>query len=177
MDLRWFGRALVLLAVPFGCGPSPDDPIERAEQQRRIDAAVAKQQRAIALDRCQTSIEVYVPGTRPQRPFRVIGPVEGNWGLSADARFDRMRKKACELGAHAIIDAAERYHEVNGPTTTTLGQDAFGRPVATIEESRSTQRTTSALAIIYVDVPATAPAPVSAPAPAPAPPVATSTTP
>src|SRR5689334_13397108 len=92
--------ALALGAMLWGCGASPDDPVERAEKERRIAAAVAKQQRAIALAQCEATLEIYPPGMQPTRPFRVIGPVEGNWGFTAESRFQRMRKKACELGAH-----------------------------------------------------------------------------
>jgi hypothetical protein len=134
---------LLVAATASGCGASA----------QTLAARDAKRQRKLAVEQCAATLEVYPPGMRPTRPFRVLGPVEGEWGFTAGSRFERMRKNACELGAQAIIDASEHYQEVAGTRTTTLGQDALGRPVAVVEEPRSSVRRTTALAIAYTDTP------------------------
>jgi hypothetical protein len=118
------------------------DPARNAADEQRY--AVAE---------CQTSIEVFLPGMRPTRPYRVIGPIEGTWGWTVESRFNRMKKKACELGATAIVDAEERYEPVGGATTRVVAYDRFGRPVVYVEEPRQTVRRTTAIAIVYTDVP------------------------
>lgn len=108
----------------------------------------------MARSECAATLEVFPPGMRPQRSFRVIGPVDGTWGWTVEARFERMRKKACELGAHAIIDADERYEVVAGPTRSVIHYDRYGRPIAVVEQPQSTVRRTSAWAIVYTSEPA-----------------------
>jgi hypothetical protein len=123
------------------------------ERDPAAEAAAQDRQYAhdLAFAECQMNIEVFLPGMRPARPFRVIGPIEGNWGWTVESRFKRMKKKACELGASAIIDADERYEAVGGTTTRIVQYDRFGRPVIVVEEPRRTVRRTSAIAIVYTD--------------------------
>jgi hypothetical protein len=133
-----------------GCASRYDDPEWRAARaERRMAAHEARMAQAD----CQARLEVYPPGMRPQRPYRVLGPVDGTWGFTIEARFQRMRKKACELGAQAIIDADERYEVVAGTTQTVIRYDRHGRPVAVIEQPQSTIRRTSAWAIVFTNEP------------------------
>ncbi len=122
----------------------------RAQARER---SIARHREKMAVGECQARLEVYPPGMRPQRPFRVLGPVDGAWGFTVEARFERMRRKACELGAQAIIDADEHYEVVAGTTTTSVRYDELGRPVTVTEEPHSTVRRTTALAIVYTTEP------------------------
>ncbi len=145
--------ALAAAALLPACGHRRSYAHDPAMQQRQYAAD-------LALAECQVNIEVFLPGMRPTRPFRVVGPIEGNWGWTVESRFTRMKKKACELGASAIIDAEERYEPVGGSTTRIVQYDRFGRAVVVVEEPRRTVRRTSAIAIVYTDPP---PAAASAP--------------
>jgi hypothetical protein len=102
---------------------------------------------------CETSLEIIPPGTRPQRPYRILGPVDGRWGVTARGRFARMRKRACELGADAIMGAWERYEETPGTLTTRVGYDDLGRPITVVEEQPAVARRTPPLAIAWTDAP------------------------
>ncbi len=73
--MRLLGSLLALSVVSslaLGCGHTSDDPVARAQAR----------QRKIALAQCQASLDVFLPGMRPERPYRVIGPVEGNWAFT-----------------------------------------------------------------------------------------------
>jgi hypothetical protein len=148
--------ALASAALLPACGHHRGYARDPASQERQYAAD-------LALAECQLNIEVFLPGMRPTRPFRVIGPIEGNWGWTVESRFTRMKKKACELGASAIMDAEERYEAVGGSTTRVVQDVRFGRPIVVVEEPRQTVRRTSAFAIVNTDLVTTPPAPAAYP--------------
>ncbi|MBS2018619.1 MAG: hypothetical protein JST00_37480 [Deltaproteobacteria bacterium] len=129
-------------------GACSDDPIARAEAaQRRTEIRQAKLRAA----QCESSIEIYPPGMRPNRPFRVLGPVDGTWGFTVESRFQRMRRKACEMGATALLDAEERNDVVVESTREITRYDAYGRPYTVVEQPQHSVRRTSALAVVFTD--------------------------
>jgi hypothetical protein len=136
--------AFALLAP--ACGGVSDDPVERAEARQR---QFARYQAREALDACAAHLAIFPPGTAPQSPYRVLGPVEGRFGFTVEARFQAMRKSACELGAQGIIDAGEHEEVVVGARTTTSGVDDYGRPVTVVEEPRSVVRHVRGVAIVF----------------------------
>jgi hypothetical protein len=150
-----YQRVIAVLGLVFvtGCAATPEE----------IAAHDAKYALKAQREYCQQSIEVFPPGMQPQRPFRVLGPVEAHWNLTAEGRFKTMRRKACDMGAHAIMDAADNtvYH----PGATTTYVDAWGRPVVVAQQPGGARRYASAMAIVYIDLP-----PMSGPQSAAAPP-------
>jgi hypothetical protein len=137
--VRFFCAALAVVAL-VGC--SHDVP--EARSARHVHRAELRD--------CVTSIEVYAPGAPLPQPYHVVAPLDagfvGNWRLSATSRFNRMKRRACELGADAIIDADE-FRDVNR-VTTTYQYDAAGRPVAVVQEVPTRPRASTALAIQFV---------------------------
>jgi YD repeat-containing protein len=140
------GGLLLLMAIS-GC----DHDVPEARSARRA--------RHVAIDECTANIEVYPPGGAPQQPYRVVGPLDagfvGNWGLSSASRFKRMKKRACELGADAIIDADDS--SAGDRVTTSYQYDAYGRPVEVVQEASRETRRPTALAIQFVAPPGGAP--------------------
>jgi YD repeat-containing protein len=125
---------LLLLTAASGC----DHDVPEARTARRA--------RHVAMDECIANIEVYPPSGAPQQPYRVVAPLDagfvGNWGISSASRFKRMKKRACELGADAIIDADGS--SGGDRVTTSYQYDAYGRPVEVVQEaSRDTRRSTA----------------------------------
>ena len=118
-------------------------------------------------------IPVFAPSQPLPQPYRVVAPLDagfvGNWGWSATSRFKRMKKRACELGADAIIDAADP--GVDNRVTTTYQYDAAGRPVAVVQEASRDPGRATALAIQFVGPVVAAPAVVMVSPGAPPPPV------
>jgi hypothetical protein len=118
-------------------------------------------------------IEVYPPGAPLPAPYRVLAPIDadfvGNWGWSSTSRFKRMKKRACELGADAILDADDS--DAANRVTTTYQYDAQGRPVAVVQEASRNAKRSTALAIQFVGPQGPAPQVVAGPqivvAPAP----------
>lgn len=137
---RWILGACALALASAACGGTSDDPIERA----------AARERAIARYRCEASLEVFPPDTKPTRPYRVLGPVDGSWGWTMESRFEKMRKKACAMGASALLDAQETM-EPAGPHRSTVVLDRFGRPAEVVDEGQPMVRRTTAWAIVYTD--------------------------
>jgi len=160
---------LLLLLLPLtgaACAETPDDPVARASRQQ---FAIERSQHIAFQAQCETNLEIYAPGTRPTRPYRVLGPV-GSWGVTARSRFVKMRKRACELGADAIVGAWERWEETPTTVTTRVGYDGHGQPVTTVEEQDGFARRTQPLAIAFTDtarvvVAQQAPVVISQPAP------------
>lgn len=143
MRIMVFSAFLLSSAALGGCA---DDPAER--EWRRQQAAQRREQMA-AIDRCAATLPAYRPGERPPQPYTVIAPMDGRWGWTSTSRFMSMKRKACELGADAIIDASETYADV-GPTREVWGRDRFGRPVRVVEHEPQRVRETSAVAIRFV---------------------------
>jgi hypothetical protein len=138
--------ACTLLAS--ACGGVSDDPVERAAARQR---QFARYQAREALEQCARQLAIFPPGTAPDRPYRVLGPVEGTFGFTVEARFEAMRKSACELGAQGIIDAGEHEEVVVGTRTATTGIDDYGRPVTVVEEPRSVVRHVRGLAVVFAE--------------------------
>jgi hypothetical protein len=129
------------------------------------EARTARHEHHIAIDDCIANIEVYPAGGPLPQPYRVLAPVDagfvGNWGWTSTSRFKRMKKRACELGADAIIDADD-----SGPgsrVTTTYQYDQYGRPVAVVQEGSRDAKRSTALAVQFVGPQAAAPEVVVAP--------------
>ncbi len=116
------------------------------------DARDARHARRYAVQDCVGSIEVYSATRPPAQPYRVVAPLDagfvGNWGWSATSRYNRMKKRACELGADAIIDSDDA--AVDNRVTTTYQYDAYGRPVAVVQEGAKDLRRGTALAVQFV---------------------------
>jgi hypothetical protein len=87
-----------------------------------------------AMEMCVANIPVYAPGQVPPVPYRMISPVDSHWGVSSASRFEHMKVHACELGADAIIDSADRYPSTS-TVTTTMQYDAAGRPIQVQEQA------------------------------------------
>jgi YD repeat-containing protein len=106
--------------------------------------------RRVALDECIAMIPVFPAGQVPSQPYRVLAPIDsgfvGNWGWSSTSRFIRMKRRACELGADAILDADE---PVADARVTTLQYDAYGRPVTIVQEDPRGARRSTALAVQF----------------------------
>jgi hypothetical protein len=130
------------------CGGVSDDPVERAAARQR---QFARYQAREALDECAAHLAIFPPGTAPDRPYRVLGPVEGRFGFTVEARFQAMRKSACELGAQGIIDAGEHEEVVAATRTTTTAVDDYGRPVTVVEEPRSVVRHVRGIAVVFAE--------------------------
>jgi hypothetical protein len=127
------------------CGGVSDDPVERAAARQR---QIARYRAREALAECASHLAIFPPGTPPARPYRVLGPVEGAFGFTVEARFQAMRKSACELGANAIVDAGEHEEIVVGTRTTTTGVDVYGSPVTVVEEPRTVVRRVRGMAVV-----------------------------
>jgi hypothetical protein len=127
------------------CGGVSDDPVERAAARQR---QIAHYQAREALNECASHLAIFPPGMPPSQPYRVLGPVEGPFGFTVEARFQAMRKSACELGANAIIDAGEHEEVRVGTRTTTTGLDAYGRPVTVVEEPQTIVRRVRGMAVV-----------------------------
>jgi hypothetical protein len=135
------------------------------------EVRVGRHERRSAVKECTARIEVYPASTPRPQPYRVLAPIDagfvGNWGWSATSRYERMKRRACELGADAIIDAPDE-RVADNRVTTTLQYDAYGRPVTIVQENPTTvARRGAALAIQFVAPTAPAPVVVEVPAPAP----------
>jgi hypothetical protein len=128
------------------CGGVSDDPVERAAARQR---QFARYEAREALEQCTAHLAIFPPGTAPDRPYRVLGPVEGRFGFTVEARFQAMRRSACELGAQGIVDAGEHEEVVVGTRTTTAGVDEYGRPVTVVEEPRSVVRHVRGIAVVF----------------------------
>jgi hypothetical protein len=139
---------LTCTLLASACGGVSDDPVERAEARQR---QIARYQAREALDECASHLAIFPPGAAPQRPYRVLGPVEGRFGFTVEARFQAMRKSACELGAQGIIDAGEHEEVVVGTRTTTSGVDEYGRPVTVVEEPRNVVRHVRGIAVVFAE--------------------------
>ena len=113
------------------------------------------------------TVPLYI-GQEPDRPYRVIGVVDGSFAVGRGRQVRKMQIKACRIGADAIIAEGDdgpvvREHTVSTPWGTFTEQKVRHRP----------SRYGSALAIQFVDgAPQSAPAPAAPPEPpaAPAPP-------
>jgi hypothetical protein len=139
---------LVLMAL---CGCDHDDAPE---------PRTAHHARRFAIDDCIANIQVYPPGAPLPQPYAVLAPLDagfvGNWGWSSTSRFKRMKKRACELGADAIIDAADP--NTDNRVTTTYQYDAAGRPISVVQQaSQGDPRRMTALAIQFAGPQAAAP--------------------
>jgi hypothetical protein len=134
--------ALGLVTVVVFCGCHSDD---------HVDARVGRHDRAVAVDECAARMAVYPPNSPLPAPYRVLAPVDtgfvGNWGWSATSRYWRMKKRACQLGADAILDAEAPI--ADNRVTTTLQYDAYGRPVEIVQEQPVRERRPVALAIQF----------------------------
>jgi YD repeat-containing protein len=153
--LVWAPLMLVALCACDHDGPEARSP--------RVD-------RRLAVGECLAAIEVYPPGVALPQPYRVVAPLDagfvGNWGWSSASRFKRMKKRACELGADAIIDAPDSV--ADNRVTTTYQYDEAGRPVAVVQEA-SREKHSTALAIQFLTPVVMTSQGVLAPPPMPAP--------
>jgi hypothetical protein len=116
------------------------------------EARTARHAHRAEIRDCVANIEVYSPAASPREPYRVLAPVDagfvGNWGWTSTSRFNRMKKRACELGADAIIDADDP--RLPSRVTTTYQYDEAGRPVSVVQEAPRSARGSTALAIQFV---------------------------
>jgi hypothetical protein len=107
---------------------------------------------SFAMEMCRANIPVYPPGQVPPVPYQMIAPVDSRWGISATSRFEHMKAHACELGADAIIDTADRYPQTSSVTTTTQ-YDVYGRPVAVQALATNAASRSTPIAIKFLAAP------------------------
>jgi hypothetical protein len=139
------------------------------------EARTPRHERRAAIEECVATIEVYPAGGLLPQPYRVVAPLDasfvGNWGWSSASRFKRMKKRACELGADAIIDADDP--GADSRVITSYQYDAYGRPISVVQEASRNAKRSTALAIQFAGPEVAAPEVLVAPQGMAAPPMLT----
>jgi hypothetical protein len=131
------------------------------------DARSDRADRADAIEGCAERLPVFAANALPQQPYRVIAPVDAFWGITSTARFLHMKRRACELGADALIDADDGR---SGPvSTTTVQYDAAGHPISIVQTQPARPRRSAGLAIQFLvpQVAVAAPPPIQVVVPPP----------
>jgi hypothetical protein len=101
-----------------------------------------------AVEGCADRLPVFAANAPPQQPYRVIAPVDAFWGLTSTSRFLHMKRRACELGADALIDADDGHSAA--VSTTTVQYDQAGHPVTIIQTQPVRPRRSAGLAIQFL---------------------------
>jgi hypothetical protein len=129
----------------------------QAAYQAQLTAYQAQQEKALAEWRktphwvypqpapCD-AVEVLPAGVQPTRPFRVIGPVEANWNVTAGGRYHTLQQHACKMGADAVIGATNEEHYRGGAVYGTVVGDQVW-----INSGGGSYTTASGMAITYTD--------------------------
>jgi hypothetical protein len=98
------------------------------------------------------SVEVFV-GNEPDRPYRVIGVVDGSFGIGVGRQVRKMQIRACRLGADAIVEQA--------PEAEIVKERSVRTPWGTFREEKVRYAPYGgALAIQFTDGPAAPAQPV-----------------
>jgi hypothetical protein len=125
------------------------EEVVEARDRERIE--YQKRQRIAA---CGT-LEVYPAGVQPQRPFRVIGPVDAKFDITSDGAFRTLQKKACAMNADGVVGMTAVGHVTSGPAYGQVVMNPGGSSIqtgqATLYTNVSSYTTYHAVAIVYTD--------------------------